>query len=246
MSIPSNFEARRLGDIHQDEFFARWLGDTLPARLSPGSKDHADPGDWIIRRSDGTVRIEGPGSQIGYCADCGEPVWWHAFESAPRLVTREGRKWCYGPDRSRVSMEREHALPGMHQYVAPAPDGQSCHCVARRDAHVHQIVPVPEQAPGPQAVRDLAGELFDQAFRAAGWTDADFSSFAGFCIRQGVIAIAEGGEAAGMRAVINAHILSPPSLDPATGKVTDPLLDQCMTVIRDARARAAAGEATQP
>ncbi len=86
-------------------------------------------------------------------------------------------------------------------------------------------------------VRDKAGRLFDEQFRAAGWTDEDLASFNGHCIREGVIATAAGGEAAAMRQIIGAHTMSLPHFDPATGQVTDPLLDRCMAVIQVARGR---------
>ena len=86
-----------------------------------------------------------------------------------------------------------------------------------------------------QDVRGRAGRLFDEQFRAAGWTDKDLASFTGHCVREGVIAIAAGGEAAAMRQIINAHMLVPPHFDPETGQVTDPLLDRCMAVIQAAR-----------
>ncbi len=87
------------------------------------------------------------GNQDGFCTDCGEPVWWSgdAWNGTSRLVTKDGNKWCYGPGRTRISMERQHALPGMPQWVAPAREGQVCHCLARKEAHIHLIVPAPEQ-----------------------------------------------------------------------------------------------------
>lgn len=91
--------------------------------------------------------------------------------------------------------------------------------------------------PDQENVREKAGRLFDEQFRAAGWTDEDLASFNGFCIREGVIAIAAGGEAAAVRQVLNAHTMSPPHFDPATGQVTDPLFDRCMAVIKAARDR---------
>jgi len=39
-------------------------------------------------------------------------------------------------------MERWHVLPGMAQYVVPAPEGKVCHCLDRGKAHIHQIVEV--------------------------------------------------------------------------------------------------------
>jgi len=85
------------------------------------------------------------GNQDGHCTDCGLPVWW----LDDKLVTREGQWWCFGPDRSRVIGERWHALPGMAQYVVPAPEGQVCHCLVRARAHIHQIIDVPEPAVTP-------------------------------------------------------------------------------------------------
>lgn len=80
------------------------------------------------------------GNEAGHCRDCGLPVWFHD----ERLVTRDGNRWCFGPDRSRVAMERWHALPGMAQYVVPSPEGKVCHCLARSRPHIHQIVEVPQ------------------------------------------------------------------------------------------------------
>jgi len=74
----------------------------------------------------------------GCCTDCGETVWWEDG----RLVTFHGNRWCYGPDRQRIAMERWHVLPGMAQYVVPAPEGKVCHCLDRGKAHIHQIVEV--------------------------------------------------------------------------------------------------------
>lgn len=145
-----NFEGRRFGDEFQARSLAEWIhGDVLwsedritPRAIAEGSpRQYALHGDWIIRRAgDTTVRIEGGGSQDGYCTDCGEPVWWHV-ES---LVTRDGRRWCYGPDRERVTMTHHHVLPDMPQYVVPAPEGQVCHCLARSCAHIHHITLVPD------------------------------------------------------------------------------------------------------
>ena len=81
------------------------------------------------------------GNQDGHCADCGLPVWWRDG----RLITRDGEKWCFGPDRSRVMGERWHALPGMPQYVTPSPEGKVCHCLVRAKPHIHQITEVEEQ-----------------------------------------------------------------------------------------------------
>jgi hypothetical protein len=83
-----------------------------------------------------------------------------------------------------------------------------------------------------------AASAFDEMFGEFGWTDADLHSYNGWSIRQAVIAIAAGGEAAAVRNAISAHTMSPPFLDPATGKVTDLLLDRCMAVIAEARRRA--------
>src|ERR1044071_8513603 len=141
-----NFEARRFGDEHQAQFLAEWCGDAtwsgtliVPAALDPHSpKRGASHGDWIIKAADGTVRIETGGNQDGYCTDCGEPVWWHD----ERLVTRSGRKWCFGKDDRRNGMTHEHALPGMPQYVVRSPEGQVCHCLDRDAPHIHQIIMV--------------------------------------------------------------------------------------------------------
>jgi hypothetical protein len=78
------------------------------------------------------------GNNDGVCRDCGQPVWWDSSGTS-NLVTRDGNRWCFGPGRTRVSMERHHALPGMAQYVVPSPEGKVCHCLARDYAHVHQI-----------------------------------------------------------------------------------------------------------
>jgi hypothetical protein len=78
----------------------------------------------------------GNDNRAGNCTDCGEPVWWHD----DRLVTRNGLKWCFGKDDSHVGMTHQHALPGMPQFIVPSPLGQVCHCLARRDPHVHLII----------------------------------------------------------------------------------------------------------
>lgn len=80
------------------------------------------------------------GNQDGFCRDCGQAVWWQN----ERLVNHDGTKWCYGKDRTRMAMERWHALPGMAQYVVPASEGQVCHCLAREKPHIHQITEVPD------------------------------------------------------------------------------------------------------
>jgi hypothetical protein len=161
-------EARRFGDEHQAESLADWCEATVYTGTAHGhtsppwhthtcitpmtlanreGKGHADIGDWIIRYPDGSVEIAAGGSQDGYCTDCGEPLWW----KGDRLVTRSGLKWCQGRQYSHPGMDRWHALPGMAQYVVPAREGQVCHCLARDEAHIHQIVPVtdPCQAPLP-------------------------------------------------------------------------------------------------
>jgi len=169
--IPRNFEARRFDDIHQAEVLARWCGgkvyldDHDKSFISTPAAETCWPGDWIIRAADGTVRVDPPGTQAGYCADCGEPVWWHDV----RLVTRDERRWCYGPGGSRLAMNRWHALPGTHQYIVPAAEGQVCYCLDRSWPHAHTIVPVSEHPlpegwhhsgatpPGPSSL-DTCGE----------------------------------------------------------------------------------------
>ena len=138
---PENFEGRRFGDAHQAQFLAQWSGgvvvpDGSAIRL-PGGLILAQPGNWIIRAADGTVQVQPGGNMNGWCADCGEPVWWN---SDGRLVTRDGIRWCYGPGRSRLAMDHWHALPGMDQYIVPAPEGQPCQCLARPELHIHLIV----------------------------------------------------------------------------------------------------------
>ncbi len=167
--IPRNFEALRFGDEHQAELLAKWTGgitytaDPDGVRVSPrevaegSSKSVASIGDWIIRSADGSVRIESHGAQDGYCADCGKPVFWRDT----RLVTRDGIRWCYGPDGKRLPMNRWHALPGMHQYVVPAGTGQVCHCLDRSWPHIHQIVPVPP----PQTCGECTGGLIAAGVR---------------------------------------------------------------------------------
>jgi hypothetical protein len=134
--IPRNFEARQFGDEHQAESLMQWC-ESLRV-WSPGIQ----AGDWIIRSADGTVRVDKPGSQDGYCADCGLPVWWQD----DWLVAKRGGRWCYGRDDSHSGRTRWHALPGMHQYIAQAAEGQVCHCLDRDEPHIHQIVPVAGQA----------------------------------------------------------------------------------------------------
>lgn len=148
MRVPDNFEARRFEDEHQARPLAEWCGSATwsgtritPAELAEGSPQHrAVHGDWLIKGADGAVRIERGGSQDGYCADCGEPLWW----ADGRLVTRSGSRWCQGKDGTHPGMTRWHALPGMAQYVVPAPEGQVCHCLDRDGAHIHQVIPAPD------------------------------------------------------------------------------------------------------
>lgn len=87
----------------------------------------------------------------------------------------------------------------------------------------------------PDVIRRAAGKLFDERFRAAGWTPDDLVSYTGVSLRRAVTAIAAGGEAAAMREIISEHMITPPVLDPETGKITDPLLDRCLAIIADAR-----------
>lgn len=155
-----HFEARRFGDEHQAESLAAWIGGIAytgdrhghtsppwlphicitPPEVPAEGKTVAETGDWIIRsEDDGSVRIEPGGNQDGYCTDCGEPVWW----TDERLVTRSGRKWCWGKDESHLGMTHWHALPGMAQYVVRAPDGKVCHCLDRRGPHMHEIITDP-------------------------------------------------------------------------------------------------------
>jgi hypothetical protein len=87
------------------------------------------------------------------------------------------------------------------------------------------------------AIRETAGRLFDEKFRTAGWTGADFDSYAGWSIRQAVIAIAAGGEPAAVQQILSAYVTvgAIPQLR-ADGTVFHPLLDRCMAVIRESRA----------
>lgn len=165
-----NYEARRFGDEHQARPLADWLaGDVLwseslitPANLSPDSNlKSARIGDWIIRAADGTCRIERAGNQDGYCTDCGEPVWWHD----ERLVTRSGRKWCLGKDEAHPGMTHHHALPGMAQWVARAPDGETCRCLDRDGPHIHRIIPADPDAK-PEDAWDAALKDMVAAARA--------------------------------------------------------------------------------
>jgi hypothetical protein len=147
-----NYEARRLEDVHQVPSLLTWCHGTwtagdlqviTPANLDPASaRRSARLGDWIIRAADGTVRVEQGGNQDGYCTDCGEPVWWHE----DRLVTRSGRKWCFGKDAARPGMTHWHVLPGMAQWVARSPDGQVCRCLDRDGPHIHATVPADPDA----------------------------------------------------------------------------------------------------
>jgi hypothetical protein len=152
--IPSNFEARKFGEGRSHaEALAAWCGgmacDEDPRKqrvvLRPGGFRVlvAFPGDWIIRLPDGTFRVDGPGSQDGYCADCGVPVWRHRGA----LVNSPGDRWCYGPDHARGwTRTHWHVLPGVHQYVVQAAEGQLCRCLDRREPHIHRIELVPDPA----------------------------------------------------------------------------------------------------
>jgi hypothetical protein len=144
--IPSNFEARQLGEGRSHvEALAAWCGGMVhdgdsrlpPVILAPvnGGVRMASPGDWIIRQPDGTFRVDRPGSQDGYCADCGTLVW----RNVNALIDSSGNRWCFGAEDAQ-RLARWHALPGMHQYVVQAADGQVCRCLARSELHIHQIV----------------------------------------------------------------------------------------------------------
>lgn len=164
-----NFEARRFGDKHQARGLAEWCGDArvsetliVPAALAADSpKRGASHGDWIIKAADGTIRIEQGGNQAGYCSDCGEPVWWHE----DRLVTRSGRKWCFGKDEAHPGMSYHHALPGMPQWVARARDGETCRCLDRDGPHIHRIIPADPDA-RPEDAWDAALKYAVDAARA--------------------------------------------------------------------------------
>ena len=154
MAVPRNFEARRFEDAHQAQSLAGWSGGVVVPGPWITWRDGAllaRPGDWIIL-GDGSVRIEPPGSQVAYCADCGKPLWWRDVQ----LVTQEGVRWCYGPDGKRLGMTHWHALPGMDQYVVPAAEGQPCHCLARDWPHIHLIMPVADRTPLPPGWHDSA------------------------------------------------------------------------------------------
>lgn len=96
------------------------------------------PHSHEVRPDHKGVPREPPPNAAGFCEDCGLPVYWHD----ERLETRDGQRWCFGPHRSRVTMERWHALPGMAQYVVPASTGRVCQCLARSEPHIHRIEPV--------------------------------------------------------------------------------------------------------
>src|ERR1700747_2931299 len=88
-----NYEGRRFGDEHQAQSLAKWIGGivytgnqhghtkppwvqhtcVMPPENTEG-KIPAETGDWIIRGTDGSVRVEAGGNQDGYCTDCGLPV----------------------------------------------------------------------------------------------------------------------------------------------------------------------------
>lgn len=108
--------------------------------------------------------MTGTDNADGTCRDCGERVWWHD----DRLVTRGGRKWCFGPDGKRVDMTHWHALPDMAQYIVPSPEGKVCRCLAKGYSHVHLIVRVPEEtssvnppAPGQDPIERGLWQLND-------------------------------------------------------------------------------------
>lgn len=85
------------------------------------------------------------GDEDGYCTDCGEPIWWSGSDGNQRLVTQDGNRWCFGPNRSRIGKTHWHALPGMAQFIVPSPVGQVCHCLDRKDPHVHLIANPPAE-----------------------------------------------------------------------------------------------------
>lgn len=164
-------EARRFEEEHQALVLAGWCGGTVyrgtahghtkppwhmhtcitPAEVAAESKTYAGIGDWIIRYPDGTVEITSHGSQDGYCTDCGEPLWWQD----ERLVSTGGLTWCQGW-KGEHDYSHWHALPGMAQWQAQAPDGRVCRCLVRKDPHIHQIVPAPETAVARYGAQELA------------------------------------------------------------------------------------------
>jgi len=88
---------------------------------------------------------------------------------------------------------------------------------------------------GQDGIRAKAGELFEEKFREAGWTGQDFSSYAGWRIQEIVRAIAAGGEQAAVAAILSMFSARLPRLDPATGRISDVMLERCMAVIQEAR-----------
>ena len=116
--------------------------------------------------------MSGPGNSDGLCTDCGETIWWTGSDGNQRLVTQGGNRWCFGPNRSRISMERHHALPGMAQYVVPAPLGQVCHCLDRKDPHIHLIIDsAPESAARDRDALDKIAAILREHVGAIGLLD---------------------------------------------------------------------------
>ncbi|SRR6266568_710227 len=108
------------------------------------------PHSHEVRADHREVPRQAPPHAAGFCADCGLPIWWQD----ERLVSRGEQRWCFGPDRSRVTMERWHHLPGMAQYVVQAANDSVCHCLSRSGPHIHQIVDVPERVASPGVTSD--------------------------------------------------------------------------------------------
>jgi hypothetical protein len=145
---PRNYEARRYENESQARELADWCnaglarggaGEILivPARPPRAGRKQASPGNWIVVLSDGSVEVDEDSGQAGYCTDCGLPLWWEGHH----LVTRAGSRWCAGDGGWRQTRERHHALPGMVQWAVQDGEGRVCSCTARKDPHIHQIVP---------------------------------------------------------------------------------------------------------
>jgi hypothetical protein len=86
-----------------------------------------------------------------------------------------------------------------------------------------------------EALRKVAGELFGEKLRAAGWTDQDFSTYAGWRIQDAVRAIAAGGEQAAVSFILSLFNGRTPRPGPAVPQDDDSLLGLCMAVIQEAR-----------
>lgn len=131
--------------------------------------------------------------------------------------------WTWSPEAGCWTARRGSAL-----ITVDCPYSEPPH----QAAHIFDVrlaEPRTHDGVSAEIIREIAGHLFDEQI-AASWTDRDRDSFNGWSIRQAVLAIAAGGEEAGLGQIL-AGCNSWPGSD---------LPGRCMTVIEQARQQAAA------